>query len=107
MVNMFKTHISLWHMAQPTNYFGQQVLDMQPGGRVHFRYSYWTDEPLFGLGNYLVVKRLAGSGLSLKLRRARMRFLPGSGTPDSPLVVHQLDIQRGPVADDPSGAAQR
>jgi hypothetical protein len=86
--------------SEETLYFGEQISDIQPGGRVHFRYSYSNAAPIIKLENYLIVTRLAGSGLSLNLLRARMRILPESGASDPPLVVHQLDVElsRDPAA---------
>jgi hypothetical protein len=77
-------------------YFGEKIPDIQPGGRVHFRYSYSNAVPIIRLGNYLIVTRRAGSGLSLNLLRAHMRILPESGASDPPLVVHQFDVERSP-----------
>jgi hypothetical protein len=92
--------------ADETNFFAENIPDMRPGDRLHFRYSYSTVEPLENLGNYLVVTRRAGSGLSLKLPRARMQIQPGSGGSDPPLVVHQFELERAPGPDGPRGAAR-
>jgi hypothetical protein len=93
--------------APGTNYFIERIPSMRSGDRFHFRYSYTMVEPLDDLGTYLVVTRLAGSGLSLKLRRARLQIRPASGTPDPPLVIHQFEIERVPRAGAPKGAARR
>jgi hypothetical protein len=82
-------------------YFGRNIPGIQPGGRVHFRYSYSNTAPIIGLENYLIATRRAGSGLSLNLLRAHMRILPESGASDPPLVVHQFDVERSP---DPAAA---
>ncbi len=89
------------------NYFVERISDIRPGDRLHFRYSYSTAEPLTDLGIYLVVTRRAGSGLSLKLPRARLQIRPRSGSSDPPLVVHQFDVERAPRLDDPKRAARR
>jgi arylsulfatase A-like enzyme len=88
-------HLDLQHALKSGKrlYFGQAISDIQPGGRFHFRYSYSNAAPIINLGNYLVVTRRAGSGLSLNLLRARMRILPESGAAGRPLVVHQLDVE--------------
>jgi arylsulfatase A-like enzyme len=82
-------------------YFGRNIPGIQPGGRVHFRYSYSNTAPIIKLENYLIATRRAGSGLSLNLLRAHMRILPESGASDPPLVVHQFDVERSP---DPADA---
>jgi hypothetical protein len=92
--------------TEEENFFAEQIQDLRPGGRFHFRYSYSTVEPLERLGNYLVVTRRAGSGLSLKLLHARMQIHPASGDSGPPLVVHQFDIERAPGVRDPTGATR-
>ena len=82
--------------SEETQYFGQKISDIQPGGRIHFRYSYSNAEPIIKLENYLVVTRQAGSGLSLNLLRARMRIRPESDASKPPLVVFQHVVERSP-----------
>jgi hypothetical protein len=89
-----------------TNFFAEKIPDMLPGDRLYFRYSYSTVEALKGLGNYLVVTRLAGSELSLKLPRARMQIQPGSVGSDPPLVVHRFELEHAPGSGDSRGAAR-
>jgi hypothetical protein len=88
------------------NYFVKRIPDVQPGDRLRIRYSYSTAEPLEGLGTYLVVTRGAGSGLSLRLPRARLQIHPESGSSTPPLVVHQFEIEPAPGLAD-SGRAAR
>jgi hypothetical protein len=92
--------------APGTNFFLNRVPDMRPGDRLHYRYSYSTAEPLVDLGTYLVVMRRAGSGMSLKVLRARLQIQPESGTPDPPLVIHQSELERAPRPSDPRDAAR-
>jgi hypothetical protein len=92
--------------TEEENFFVEQMQDLRPGGRFHFRYSYSTVEPIERLGNYLVVTRRAGSGLSLKLLHARMQIHPASGDSGPPLVVHQFDIERAPGVRDPMSATR-
>jgi hypothetical protein len=91
-------------MSDETLYFGRKIPNIQPGGRVHLRYSYSNTAPIIKLENYLVVTRRAGSGLSLNLRRAHMRISPDPAASDPPLVVHQSDVERPP---DPAAAGTR
>ena len=93
--------------APKTNFFAERIPDMRPGDRFHFRYSYFTAEPLTELGIYLVVTRRAGSGLSLKLLRTRLQVRPRPGRSDPPLEVHRFDIKFAPRLDDPKRAARR
>ncbi len=92
--------------APGTNFFIKRITGMRPGDRFHFRYSYATAEPLDELGNYLIVTRLAGSGLRLELPSARMRIQPASEIPDPPLVVDRYDIEFSPRPDRPTRAAE-
>ncbi|MBW2543153.1 MAG: hypothetical protein JRF15_13790, partial [Deltaproteobacteria bacterium] len=87
-----------------TNFFWKTIPDMRPGDRFHFRYSYSTAEPLSRLGNYLVVTRLDGSGLSVELPRARMQIHPAPEISEPALVVHRSEIERASDAGDSSGA---
>jgi len=89
-----------------TNFFLNRIPDMRPGDRLYYRYSYSTAELLIDLGTYLVVKRRAGSGLSLKVLRAHLQIQPESGTPDPPLVIHRSEHERAPRPSDPSGATR-
>jgi hypothetical protein len=93
--------------VEETNFFVEMIPDMRPGDRFHFRYSYSTVEPLSRLGNYLVVTRLDGSGLSLELPRAQMQIHSESEISEPALVVHQMDIDRAPELGDSRGAARR
>jgi len=88
------------------NFFAEMIPDMRPGDRFHFRYSYSTVEPLSRLGNYLVVTRLDGSGLSIELPRAQMQIHSGSEIPEPALVVHQFEIERAAGLGDSSGATR-
>jgi len=90
-----------------TNFFAEKIPDMRPGDRLHFRYSYSTVEPLSRLGNYLVVTRREGSGLSIKLPRAQMQIQAGSDITESNLVVHQDEFHRAGNPGDSSGAVSR
>ncbi|MBW2577087.1 MAG: LTA synthase family protein [Deltaproteobacteria bacterium] len=89
-----------------TNFFGEMIPDLRPGDRFHFRYSYSTVEPLSGLGNYLVVTRLDGSGLSIELPRAQMQIHSGSEISEPALEVHQFEIERASGLGDSSGATR-
>ena len=87
------------------NFFAEIIPDMRPGDRFHFRYSYATAEPLTRLGNYLVVTRLDGSGLSLELPRAQMQVHAGPEIAEPALVVHQFEIDRAPTVGNSNRAA--
>ncbi len=76
-----------------TNFFIRRVPGMQPGDRLHFRYTWSTAEQVDKLENYLVVTREAGARLRLELPRASMRILPAPLPVVTPLVVQQLDIE--------------
>ncbi len=92
--------------VEEANFFAEMIPDMRSGDRFHFRYSYSTVEPLSRLGNYLVVTRLDGSGLSLALPRAQMQIHSGSEISEPALVVHQFEIDRAPASGDSNGAAR-
>jgi hypothetical protein len=87
-----------------TNFFGERIPEMRPGDRFRFRYSYSTVEPLSGLGNYLVVTRLDGSGLRIELPHARMQIRSEPEISESALVVHQFEIESASGPGDSGGA---
>jgi hypothetical protein len=89
------------------DFFAEKVTDMQPGERIYFSYSYSTDEMLKGVGSYLIVTRRDGTGLSLKMPRARMQIRFGARTEGPPLVVHRFDVERVAGAEGPSAEDER